>query len=165
MVNNEFTYTKRGSPTPGKTFTFRADPAYASYLIDMGADLVSLANNHSYDYGEVSLTDTLDTLQSIGMPYVGAGRNLEEAVKPVSFIAGDVKIAFLSATQIERVDNPDTKGRRRTRPEYSAAGTWICCLKKLQGRRQKTISWWFISIGERKAPQSLTGPKRNRRPR
>ena len=58
MVNNEFTYTKRGTPTPGKTFTFRADPAHASYLLDMGADLVSLANNHSYDYGEVSLTDT-----------------------------------------------------------------------------------------------------------
>ena len=116
MVNNEFTYTKRGSPTPGKTFTFRADPAYASYLIDMGADLVSLANNHSYDYGEVSLTDTLDTLQSIGMTYVGAGSNLEEAVKPVSFIAGDVKIAFLSATQIERVDNPDTKGATENSP-------------------------------------------------
>nr|WP_308625297.1 CapA family protein [uncultured Eisenbergiella sp.] len=116
MVNNEFTYTKRGTPTPGKTFTFRADPAHASYLLDMGADLVSLANNHSYDYGEVSLTDTLDTLQAIGMPYVGAGRNLEEAVKPVYFIAGDVKIAFLSATQIERVDNPDTKGAAENSP-------------------------------------------------
>ena len=116
MVNNEFTYTKRGTPTPGKTFTFRADPAHASYLLDMGADLVSLANNHSYDYGEVSLTDTLDTLQSIGMPYAGAGRNLEEAVKPVYFIAGGVKIAFLSATQIERVDNPDTKGATESSP-------------------------------------------------
>ncbi|MFR9236668.1 MAG: CapA family protein, partial [Eisenbergiella massiliensis] len=101
MVNNEFTYTKRGAPTPGKAFTFRADPAHASLLHDMGADLVSLANNHAYDYGEVSLTDTLDTLQSIGMPYAGAGRNLAEAVRPVYYIAGDLKIAFLSATQIE----------------------------------------------------------------
>ena len=77
MVNNEFPYTNRGTPTAGKKFTFRADPKYASWLFDMGADLVSLANNHAYDYGEVSLTDTLDTLESIGMPYVGAGRNLE----------------------------------------------------------------------------------------
>ena len=84
MVNNEFPYTNRGMPTAGKKFTFRADPKYASWLFDMGADLVSLANNHAYDYGEVSLTDTLDTLESIGMPYVGAGRNLEEAVRPVS---------------------------------------------------------------------------------
>ena len=116
MVNNEFTYTKRGAPTPGKAFTFRADPAHASLLHDMGADLVSLANNHAYDYGEVSLTDTLDTLQSIGMPYAGAGRNLAEAVRPVYYIAGDLKIAFLSATQIERVDNPDTKGATETSP-------------------------------------------------
>ena len=116
MVNNEFTYTKRGAPTPGKAFTFRADPAHASLLHDMGVDLVSLANNHAYDYGEVSLTDTLDTLQSIGMPYAGAGRNLAEAVRPVYYIAGDLKIAFLSATQIERVDNPDTKGATETSP-------------------------------------------------
>ena len=116
MVNNEFTYTKRGAPLPEKAFTFRADPAHASLLHDMGADLVSLANNHAYDYGEVSLTDTLDVLQSIGMPYAGAGRNLEEAVRPVCYIAGDLKIAFLSATQIERVDNPDTKGATESSP-------------------------------------------------
>ena len=110
MVNNEFPYTTGGAPTAGKKFTFRADPKYASWLFDMGADLVSLANNHAYDYGEVSLTDTLDTLEAIGMPYVGAGRNLDEAVKPVSFIANGRKITFVSATQIERTLPPDTKG-------------------------------------------------------
>lgn len=109
MVNNEFPYTDRGTPTENKKFTFRAKPSYASYLTDMGADIVSLANNHAYDYGEVSLTDSIDTLNGIGMPFVGAGRNLEEAIKPVYFIANDYKIAFISTTQIERTDNPDTK--------------------------------------------------------
>ena len=116
MVNNEFPYTNRGTPTAGKKFTFRADPKYASWLFDMGADLVSLANNHAYDYGEVSLTDTLDTLESIGMPYVGAGRNLGEAVRPVSFIANGKKFTFISATQIERLNPPDTKGATETSP-------------------------------------------------
>lgn len=116
MVNNEFPYTTGGAPTAGKKFTFRADPKYASWLFDMGADLVSLANNHAYDYGEVSLTDTLDTLEAIGMPYVGAGRNLDEAVKPVSFIANGRKITFVSATQIERTLPPDTKGATETTP-------------------------------------------------
>ncbi|MDO4294154.1 MAG: CapA family protein [Eubacteriales bacterium] len=116
MVNNEFPYTDRGTPTEGKKFTFRARPEYASYLSDMGADIVSLANNHAYDYGEVSLTDSIDTLNGIGMPFVGAGRNLEEAVKPVYFIANDQKIAFISATQIERSDHPDTKGATETSP-------------------------------------------------
>ncbi len=121
MVNNEFPYTSRGTPTPDKTFTFRARPESAAYLTDMGVDVVSLANNHSYDYGEVSLLDSLDTLEAMGMPYVGAGRNLEEAVKPVSFIANDTKICILSATQIERNDRPDTPGAGESTP-----GTFRC---------------------------------------
>ena len=80
------------------------------YLDDLGVDLVSLANNHCYDFGETGLLDTLDTLQQDGIPYAGAGRNLEEAAAPVYFISGGMKIGFLSATQIERLDNPDTKG-------------------------------------------------------
>lgn len=116
VVNNEFPYTGRGNPTEGKTFTFRAKPEYASLLLDMGADLVSLANNHAYDYGEVSLTDSLDILQGIGMPWMGAGRNLEEAGRPVYFIINDKKIAFIAATQIERIENPDTKEATATSP-------------------------------------------------
>lgn len=110
MINNEFPYSSRGTPTEGKQFTFRAKPEYASILQEMGVDIVSLANNHAYDYGEEAFLDTLDTLSEMEMPYVGAGRNLEEAAKPVYFIAGDMKIAIVSATQIERLDNPDTKG-------------------------------------------------------
>ena len=52
MLNNEFPYTERGTPTEGKTFTFRADTSTVSYLEDMGVDIVSLANNHAYDFGE-----------------------------------------------------------------------------------------------------------------
>ncbi len=116
VVNNEFPYSGRGTPLPGKQFTFRAKPESAAYLTDMGVDLVSFANNHAYDYGEVSLLDSLDTMEAMGMPYVGAGRNLEEASAPVSFIANDQKITILSATQIERNDNPDTKGAGEDTP-------------------------------------------------
>ena len=116
MVNNEFPYTNRGTPTAGKQFTFRAKPERASYLLDMGADIVSLANNHASDYGEVSLTDTVDTLNGIGMPFVGAGRNLNEAKSPIYFIANDKKIGILSASQIERMENPSTKGATETSP-------------------------------------------------
>lgn len=116
MLNNEFPYTERGTPTEGKTFTFRADTSTVSYLEDMGVDIVSLANNHAYDFGEIGLLDSLDALKAAGMPYVGAGRNLEEASKPVYFISGDIKIAILSATQIERLENPDTRGATDSSP-------------------------------------------------
>ena len=121
MLNNECTFTTRGEPTPGKTYTFRCNPENVKVLQDIGADIVSLANNHAYDYGEISLLDTLDTLRSADVPYVGAGKNIEEASKPVYFIAGDIKVAVLSATQIERVDNPDTKGATE-----NAAGVFRC---------------------------------------
>ncbi len=110
MLNNEFTYTLRGEPTFEKQFTFRADPETAEYLLDMGVDIVSLANNHAYDYGEISLLDSVDTLAAMQMPYVGAGRNLEEASSPFYFETNGMKIGILSSTQIERLDNPDTKG-------------------------------------------------------
>ncbi len=121
MVNNEFPYTSRGEPLTGKQFTFRARPESAAYLTEMGVDIVSLANNHAFDYGEISLLDTLDTLEAMDMPYVGAGRDLEEAKKPASFLINDTRIAIVSATQIERSDNPDTRGARE-----DLAGVFRC---------------------------------------
>ncbi len=125
MLNNEFTYTDRGEPTPEKAFTFRAKPESAGFLCELGVDIVSLANNHAYDYGEISLLDSFAALDGIDMPYVGAGRNLEDAMETVYFHAGNQKIAFLSATQIERLDNPDTKGATETSP-----GVFRCLYEK-----------------------------------
>lgn len=116
MLNNEFAYSDRGAPLEEKQFTFRAKPETAAYLNDMGVDIVSLANNHAYDYGPEALEDTFDTLREAGIPYVGAGRNIGEARKPVYYIVGDIKIAFVSATQIERLDTPDTKEATETSP-------------------------------------------------
>lgn len=116
MLNNEFPYSDRGEPLEDKQFTFRARTSAVSYLNDLGVDIVSLANNHAYDYGENAFLDTMTTLENAGIVYVGAGRNLEEARKPVYYIINNVKIAIVSATQIERLDNPDTKGATDSSP-------------------------------------------------
>lgn len=105
VVNNEFTYSNRGTPVEGKDYVFRADPSRVKNLEAFGTDLAGLANNHVYDYGEEALLDTLDTLTNAEIPYVGAGRNLEEASRPVYFIANGRKIAIVAATQIERSTN------------------------------------------------------------
>ena len=105
LANNEFSYTNRGTPLAGKAYTFRADPSRASLLEELGVDVVSVANNHVYDYDEIGFLDTLNTLNENGMPYVGAGVNLEEARKPIYFIVGGRKIAICAATQIERTLN------------------------------------------------------------
>ncbi len=102
MVNNEFTYSNRGMAQVGKDYTFRAKPERVALLETFGTDIVSLANNHVWDFGEEALLDTLDTLTEADMPYVGAGKNLDEAKKIVYFVANGRKIAIVAATQIER---------------------------------------------------------------
>ncbi|MDO4488047.1 MAG: CapA family protein [Eubacteriales bacterium] len=110
MVNNEFPYSERGAAREGKMYTFRAKPSYVSLLNDMGVDIAALANNHMFDYGEDALLDTLDILKEAGIPYAGAGRNIEEASAPVFLGNEDIRVGFLSATQIERYSSPDTRG-------------------------------------------------------
>lgn len=121
VANNEFPFTERGTPTEGKTYTFRADESTAAYLHDIGVDVAVLANNHIYDFGETGLLDTLDVLEKAGIPGIGAGRNLKEASAPLYFIVNDMKIAIIAATQIERLDNPDTKGATE-----QSAGVFRC---------------------------------------
>lgn len=116
MLNNEFPFSERGTPTEGKTFTFRAKPSNIEFFQQIGVDVVSLANNHAYDHGEDALLDTFSTLENAQIPYVGAGRNINEAKKPVYFIANGIKIAIVSATQIERNSVPDTKEATAERP-------------------------------------------------
>ena len=103
MLNNEFTYSKRGTPTPNKQFTFRADPSSVKYLTLMGVDIVSLANNHTYDYGPDSFADTIETLDNAAIPFVGAGSNIDEASQSVSFIINGCKVAYLSASRAENL--------------------------------------------------------------
>ena len=102
VANNEFTISDRGAPMPNKYYTFRANTNRVGIYDEMGVDLVTLANNHVYDFGEDAFLDTLDTLTSNDIPYVGAGRNIEEASRPYYFIANGYKIAFVNATRAEK---------------------------------------------------------------
>ena len=102
IANNEFTLSSRGSPIPTKEYTFRGKPERVSIWQEMGVDLVSLANNHAYDYGLDSFLDTMDTLDNAGIRRMGAGRNIDEANDPIYYIINGYKIAFCAATRAEK---------------------------------------------------------------
>lgn len=103
MLNNEFCYTTSTTPISGKTYTFKADPSLVSRLDEMGVDIVSIANNHAYDFGEQGFVDTMNTLKNANIPYVGGGVNLEDARNNiVYFIINGMKIGYIAATQVER---------------------------------------------------------------
>ena len=81
VANSEFTVSTRGSAMAGKQYTFRANPSRLSIYGEMGMDLVTLANNHVYDFGRDAFLDMLDAFDNIKMPRIGAGRNAVEARK------------------------------------------------------------------------------------
>ncbi len=101
-LNHEYCISERGEPLNGKLYTFRAQPQRMQLLSEMGTDLVSLANNHVYDYGEEAMLDTAGYLENAGIPYVGGGRNKEEADRPVYFIINGIKIGFVAASNAEK---------------------------------------------------------------
>ncbi|MBQ7943086.1 MAG: CapA family protein [Lachnospiraceae bacterium] len=102
MPNNEFTYSERGSALKGKAWTFRANPLRVSVMQELGADITLLANNHTYDYGPDSLIDTLDTLNNANIAYVGAGKNLQNAIQPYYYVYEDLIVAYVAASQAEK---------------------------------------------------------------
>lgn len=55
----------------GQTFAFRTPPAYANLLQQVGFDVLSVANNHSFDFGDQGFADTIAHIQQTGMQAVG----------------------------------------------------------------------------------------------
>lgn len=112
VANSEFTVSNRGTKMKGKTYTFRAKPERLKIYDEMGVDLVSLANNHVYDFGKDAFLDMLDSFEKYEIPHVGAGRNLAEAKKPFFFIINGKSFAFFGATRAEK--NILTPGATKT---------------------------------------------------
>ena len=100
MVNQEFPFTDRGTAAADKQYTFRLAPEKVSMFHEMGIDIVTLANNHILDFGEVGLLDSCETLDKAGIQYVGAGENLERARQLETMTVGDKTIGFLGTSRV-----------------------------------------------------------------
>lgn len=102
ILNNEFTFSSRGKAMKGKAYTFRAPRKNVRILKQLGVDAVSLANNHTYDYGRSAFFDTMSVLKGAGIKYTGAGKNIKEAKKPVYLHCKGKTIAVIAATRAEK---------------------------------------------------------------
>jgi poly-gamma-glutamate capsule biosynthesis protein CapA/YwtB (metallophosphatase superfamily) len=100
VLNLECCISGRGRPwdAPGKPFFFRAPPRAVELLVLLGADCVTLANNHALDYGFDALADTLDHLAAAGIATVGAGPDLQQARRPAIVAAGGLRVAVVGVT-------------------------------------------------------------------
>jgi poly-gamma-glutamate synthesis protein (capsule biosynthesis protein) len=95
IANLESPISKTGNEFTSKKFRFRAEPAVATAIKKSGINLVTLANNHSMDYGASALAETFLHLNRAGIAWIGAGENLDEARKMALYTIQDRKIAFL----------------------------------------------------------------------
>lgn len=86
-------------PADAHSFSFVSSPAMLEGFALAGIDAVTLANNHtvwnSENWGLQGLLDTVDALESFGLPYFGAGRDLATARAPWTVESGGVRVAFL----------------------------------------------------------------------
>jgi poly-gamma-glutamate synthesis protein (capsule biosynthesis protein) len=66
------------------------------FLVDSGMDVVSLANNHSMDFGWNALDDTINLLEMNGIKCIGAGKDLKDSRRPAIIDCNNAKVAFLA---------------------------------------------------------------------
>lgn len=100
MVNQEFPFTNRGTAAADKQFTFRLPPEKVSMMQEMGIDIVTIANNHILDFGEVGLLDSCQVLDEAGIPYVGGGENFSRAKQLETLEVGGMTIGFLGTSRV-----------------------------------------------------------------
>ena len=106
-ANTECTYSIAGSANPIKTYTFRGSPSYLPAIPRNGIQVGNMANNHTGDYGDDALRESLDHNNQIGFNYEGAGLNDGEAWRPAIVYRGGQRIAIFGfCTLTGRQDDP-----------------------------------------------------------
>jgi len=73
----------------------RVSPQMADVFTACGFDILSLASNHSMDWGPDAMLDTKALLEKMGFLTVGVGENLKEARKPAFIEKKGIKVGFL----------------------------------------------------------------------
>jgi poly-gamma-glutamate capsule biosynthesis protein CapA/YwtB (metallophosphatase superfamily) len=99
VANLETPVTERGAKQT-KEYVYRSSPKALPALKESGVDIVNLANNHIMDYGAEGMLDTISLLDREGIAHVGAGHNLEEALKPAVVTKQGIRIAFLGFSRV-----------------------------------------------------------------
>src|SRR3989338_2733836 len=95
-----------GGIRSGSIYSFRADPKVVEGLKSAGFDVVSIANNHIWDYGKQAFLDTLVHLSENGLTAIGGGENYDEAHEPKIITVGEqsgrkpTRVAFLAYTNL-----------------------------------------------------------------
>jgi len=98
--NLETALSSGGKPILDKEHTFRSDPQLADFMRKYNFTAMSLANNHSLDYGRPAFVDSMRHLKDKGICYGGGGHNKKEAIDGVVFKRKGLDIGFIAFTGV-----------------------------------------------------------------
>lgn len=85
LANLETTLTTAKTPIEAP-FVFSGKPEYAAILRLGSVEAVNVANNHSFDFGQIGFDDTLKALQSEGIGYFGNGYVDRRVIKGIEIV-------------------------------------------------------------------------------
>ena len=94
IANLEAPFTDAGTKFK-KKYNFKVPGTFADGIQSAGFDIVTLANNHTLDYGCEGLLNTMTTLDSLEIAYCGAGKDLNEACSPTIIEHFGTRVAFV----------------------------------------------------------------------
>lgn len=96
----------------GGPYYYRARPEMLRVLLTAGINIVTVANNHSGDYGPEALLQQAQWLDSVGIAHAGSGIDRRDAFEPVLRRAGNLNVAVFSidTTQPEFAAGADRPG-------------------------------------------------------
>jgi poly-gamma-glutamate capsule biosynthesis protein CapA/YwtB (metallophosphatase superfamily) len=83
------------TPTSPTTFDFKTDTPAVAGLELAQIDVLSLANNHSYNFGATGMRDTIEVLDRAGILHFGIGENIHESRRATIIERGGTTYAFL----------------------------------------------------------------------
>ena len=113
--NLETAVTTRGAPAADKQYHFRGEPSALRPIARLaGFDVLTLANNHTVDYGRDSLVDTMRAVRSSGIQPIGAGIDATQARRPAIVEAGGLRVAFLGYSDVNPLGFPAEAGAAGT---------------------------------------------------
>lgn len=100
FINLESTvrHTSEGTPTLQPATYMTTPPALLDDVKWFGVDIVSIGNNHVFDFGESGVAATVAHLQDADIPHTGAGINLTMARKPAYFDSAKGRVGVIAVT-------------------------------------------------------------------
>lgn len=96
VVNLETAITHHTEKDTNQLYNFKSDPESLQGLKNAGFNLVTIANNHTLDFKQKGFLDTLKYLEKYDIPYIGGGRNKEEAYRAHTVKRKGKTIKFLA---------------------------------------------------------------------